>query len=44
MRDRLDAVGGSVLLVSRPGEGTTVVAEVPVGPAPVPSPRGVAAP
>jgi signal transduction histidine kinase len=41
MRDRLDAVGGSVRLVSRPGEGTAVVAEVPVrsAPAPLPGPR-----
>ena len=38
MRDRLDAVGGSVQLVSRPGHGTTVVAEVPVGSAPAPVP------
>ena len=46
MRDRLDAVGGSTQLVSRPGRGTTVVAEVPVGaaPAPVPGPRPVATP
>jgi signal transduction histidine kinase len=46
MRDRLDAVGGSARLVSRPGHGTTVVAEVPVGPAPaaVPRPRPVATP
>ena len=46
MRDRLDAVGGSTQLVSRPGHGTTVVAEVPVGaaPAPVPGPRPVATP
>jgi signal transduction histidine kinase len=46
MRDRLDAVGGSVDLVSRPGHGTTVVAEVPVGSAPaaVPDPRPAPAP
>ena len=51
MRDRLDAVGGSARLVSRPGHGTTVVAEVPVGSAPagvapaaVPGPRPVATP
>jgi signal transduction histidine kinase len=45
MRDRLDAVGGSVSLRSSPGAGTTVTAEVPVdAPAPpggsaVPAPR-----
>jgi len=41
MRDRLDAVGGSVELVSHPGQGTAVVAEVPVGSAsaPLPGPR-----
>jgi signal transduction histidine kinase len=46
MRDRLDAVGGSAHLVSRPGHGTTVVAEVPVGAgaAALPGPRPVAAP
>jgi signal transduction histidine kinase len=46
MRDRLDAVGGSVRLVSSPGQGTTVVAEVPVaaGAAPVPFPRPAASP
>ena len=30
MRDRLDAVGGSLTVASRPGGGTTVTAEVPV--------------
>jgi signal transduction histidine kinase len=29
MRDRLDAVGGTLTLASRPGRGTTVTAEVP---------------
>jgi signal transduction histidine kinase len=29
MRDRLDAVGGTLTVESRPGEGTTVTAEVP---------------
>jgi signal transduction histidine kinase len=29
MRDRLDAVGGTVSVASRPGAGTTVTAEVP---------------
>jgi signal transduction histidine kinase len=29
MRDRLDAVGGTVTIVSRPGDGTTVTAVVP---------------
>ena len=46
MRDRLDAVGGSAQLVSRPGHGTTAVAEVPIGTGPVtvPGPRPVATP
>jgi signal transduction histidine kinase len=30
MRDRLDAVGGTVSLGSRSGEGTTVTAVVPM--------------
>src|SRR5262249_1133546 len=32
MADRLDAVGGSLRVRSAPGEGTTVVGAVPVGP------------
>lgn len=50
MRDRMDALGGTVTVHSRPGEGTAVVAVVPVRsapevergpgePAPVPVPR-----
>ena len=35
MRDRLDAVGGTLTVQSRPGLGTTVTAEVPR----IPSPR-----
>ncbi|HEX6919552.1 MAG TPA: sensor histidine kinase [Actinomycetes bacterium] len=47
MRDRLDAVRGSVTLESSPGSGTTVTAEVPVEPPAgpdVPVPRQGAAP
>jgi signal transduction histidine kinase len=31
MADRLEALGGSVRVESRPGQGTTVVGELPVG-------------
>jgi signal transduction histidine kinase len=42
MRDRLDAVGGTVHITSQAGSGTTVLAEVPRNDAPA-SPRGTAA-
>ena len=35
MRDRLDAIGGTLTVESRPGRGTTVIAEVPR----IPNPR-----
>jgi signal transduction histidine kinase len=38
MRDRLDAVGGTVQLISRTGAGTTVEAEVPRDDMPASSP------
>jgi signal transduction histidine kinase len=37
MRDRLDAVGGTLTVQSRPGRGTTVTALVPRTPDPVAS-------
>jgi PAS domain S-box-containing protein len=33
IRDRIDALGGSVSLTSPPGEGTSIVAQIPVPPA-----------
>jgi signal transduction histidine kinase len=42
MRDRLDAVGGTVRFTSEPGNGTTVVAEVPRDDAPPSSARTAA--
>ena len=44
MRDRLDAVGGTLAVDSRPGEGTTVVAVVPLASAREPGHRRLAAP
>jgi signal transduction histidine kinase len=30
MRERAELAGGSLTVVSRPGEGTTVVAQIPI--------------
>jgi signal transduction histidine kinase len=40
LRDRVEALGGSIVLSSPPGQGTWVLVELPVGP----SPRGGAPP
>jgi signal transduction histidine kinase len=40
MRDRMDAVGGTVTVTSHPGQGTAVTASVPVPAIPEPRPGG----
>jgi len=38
LRDRVEAIGGTLTVQSRPGEGTRLVAEIPVAPGPLPDP------
>jgi len=39
LRDRVEAIGGTLTVQSRPGEGTRLVAEIPVAVGPLPDPR-----
>jgi GAF domain-containing protein len=39
LKDRVEAIGGTMTVQSRPGEGTRLAAELPVGVGPPPNPR-----
>ena len=39
LKDRVEAISGTMIVQSRPGEGTRLAAELPVGAGPPPNPR-----